>query len=143
MRMALVLALALPLLAQEPTFEKRAIEIAKRLPVSELEQGMPKQPLPEWLRRAAGPGAKLEWELNDCGEQTGTAADAGRDFPFCVETIANLADGRRVGVSVVMGTFQRGIVGKPQLFMITLGKDGKFEFVSKLRELPAKIQPLP
>jgi hypothetical protein len=79
--MAVLLALALPFFAQEPAFEKRAIEIAKRLPVSELEPGMPKQALSEWLRKAAGPGAKLEWELNDCGEQTGSAADAGRGFP--------------------------------------------------------------
>jgi hypothetical protein len=38
-----------------------------------------------------------------------------------------------------MGTLHKGFVGKPQLFMITVGKDDQLDFVRRLRDLPAKI----
>ncbi|HUI57147.1 MAG TPA: hypothetical protein VLY04_19360 [Bryobacteraceae bacterium] len=129
------------LAAQQLALEKRAIELARKVPVSKLEPGLPKQALARWLTQAAGPAAKITWEVNDCGEQSGNPeTDRGRDFPMCVDGIANLAGDRKAIVSVVMGTFQKGVTGPPRLWSVSVGKDNRFDPVSKLRDLPARIQ---
>ena len=109
--------------------------------MSKLEPGLPKQSLVQWLTRAAGTSAKITWEVNDCGEQSGSPeADRGRDFPMCVDGIANLASGRKVIVSVAVGSFQKGITGQPKVWSVSIGKDNRFDPVPKLRDLPASIR---
>src|SRR5712692_2417981 len=79
--------------AQDGRNEKRAIAYAKRIPVSRFDASLTEQRFGEWLRAIVGSHVKIKWEVNDCGEQTGTAADIGRDFPSCVEADAELSDG--------------------------------------------------
>ena len=105
-------------LAQSDRYEKRAIAYAKRLSVSELEKGLPAQRLADWFREAVGSQAKIKWEVNDCGEQTGTSADVGRDFPSCVEANAELSDGRTAVVRIAVGTFKKGILGPPSINLL-------------------------
>ena len=136
-----VLAMTLSLTAQQSPVETRAIELAQRIPVSRLEAGLPRQTLVQWFTRAAGPGAKLTWEVDDCGEQSGDPEiDRGRDFPMCVAAVASLSNGRKAIVSVVMGTFGKGIVGPPQLMMVNILTAGRVDFIPKLRDLPARIK---
>ena len=101
--------------AQSDRYEKRAIAYAKRIFVSQLETGLPAQRFADWFSDAVGSQAIIKWEVNDCGEQTGTPADAGRDFPSCVEANAELNDGRTAVVRIAVGTFRKGISGPPAI----------------------------
>jgi hypothetical protein len=127
--------------AQESPLEKRAIQVAREIPVSKLERGLPNQALYKWLAQAVGPGVALKWEVNDCGEQTGDPqADRGRDFPLCVDAIANLSGGRIAIVTIAMGSFQKGIKGPSTLRSVSIGKDNRFDDIRKLSELPARVK---
>jgi hypothetical protein len=136
-----VLAVTLSLPAQQTALGARAVELARQIPVSRLDAGLPRQTLSLWLTQTVGPAAKIRWEVSDCGEQSGNPDVASlRDFPLCVDAIANLPDDRMVIVSIVIGSFRKGIAGKPQLLSVNIGKGGRFEPVSKLRDLPARIK---
>jgi hypothetical protein len=136
-----VFVVTLILAAQPRALEERAIALARRTPVSTLEPGLPKQPLLQWLTGAAGPSARIDWEVNDCGEQTGNPdTDRGRDFPLCVGAIANLPGGRMAIVSIVMGTFHKGITGPTKLWSASIGKGTRFDPIPNLRDLPARIK---
>jgi len=107
---ALGLALATPLSAQALN-EAEMIRRVEQLSVSRLDSTLAEQPFAAWFRSTVGAAARIEYEVDDCGEQTGNpAVDAGRDFPACVSAYADLADGRQVGVSVVAGTLKQGLV---------------------------------
>jgi hypothetical protein len=101
--------------AQSDLYEKRTIAYAKRLSVSELQKGLPAQRFADWFSDAVGSQAKINWEVNDCGEQTGTPTDVGRDFPSCVEANAKLNDGRTAVIRIAVGTFEKGIWGPPSI----------------------------
>jgi len=132
------LAIAFSLTAQDP-LETRAIRIARQIPASKLDPGLPNQPLEKWLAKAIGPAIK--WEANDCGEQSGDpAVDRGRDFPLCVDAIATLPGGRLAIVTIAMGTFKNGIARAPKLLRVNLGTIEHFDPVAKLSDLPARIQ---
>ena len=72
--------------AQSKKQEAAAIRYARNISVSRVEKGMPLIRFDKWFR-SLGRRFKLKvhYEINDCGEQTGTSADRGRDFPMCVE----------------------------------------------------------
>src|SRR5438132_1293620 len=95
--------------AQNDQYEKRAIAYAKQIPVSQFDASLTGQRFGEWLRATVGTQAKIKWEVNDCGEQTGTAADIGRDFPSCVEADVELSGVRKIVISIAVGTFAKGI----------------------------------
>ena len=107
--------------------EAAAIARAKRLPVAQLDPGLrTAMPLEAWLKAEAGPGAKIAWESNDCGEQSGNPeADRGRDFPLCAEADLALSGGRKLVVMIAVGTFQRGLAGKPAVWFLELQEPGK------------------
>ncbi|MGQ0549966.1 MAG: hypothetical protein ACT4PY_09915 [Armatimonadota bacterium] len=57
-----------------PSLEARAIMRVKQLPAARLEAGLSREPFAQWFRKTVGPSAKITWDLNDCGEQTGAPA---------------------------------------------------------------------
>ena len=126
--------------APRPTQEQRAIAVARRTLVSKLDRKLPRQPLEQWLRRLVGPTARIEWSVDDCGEQSGTPADRGRDFPLCVAVDATLPDGRVVMISVQVGTFKTGVSGAPTERMLFLKRNGKHEDVRHLSDFPARLR---
>lgn len=101
---------------------------------------MPKQRFDSWMRKIFGRG-KSSWEVNDCGEQTGTPADRGRDLPMCVEASIESID---LAVTVVLGigTFKTGISPKrPDLRGIRIDREGEEAMeVSSLRELERQLR---
>ena len=104
----------------------KLIAYAKAIPVSQLDAKLPPVTFERWLQKEAGQGAHIAWEVNDCGEQTGGPEDeeqSASDFPVCVEANAKLPDQRVIVVSISVGTFHRGISGKPATFWITVGFD--------------------
>src|SRR5271165_3689883 len=62
----------------------------QEISVSQLDPALPPASFEKWLHAEAGADAEFHWEVNDCGEQTGTAADRGRDLPMCVEAQADM-----------------------------------------------------
>lgn len=125
--------------AQNDQHEKRAIAYAKRVPVSQFDASLAGQRFGEWLRATVGPHAKIKWEVNDCGEQTGTAADIGRDFPSCVEADAELPDGRKIVIRVAVGTFAKGISGSPTLYDVFVQTRATIQNVKKLSDLSTAL----
>jgi hypothetical protein len=127
--------------AQETREDKRdkaAIERAQSVLVSTFDSSLPKVSLKFFLE-SEGEGAKVSWEVNDCGEQTGDpAVDRGRDIPTCVEASFTLKDKRTVDVMTAVGTVKKGITGAPTLFSSTITDENGTHAV-KLIELPAQI----
>lgn len=133
--------LAINLTAQHPPLEDRAVQAAMAVPVSTLEAGLPNQTLAQWMKSTVGPGTPIRWAANDCGEESDDPpVDRGRDFPLCVEAVGKLPEGRSAVVNVLLGTYQKGMVGAPQLFSIYLGNGSNFERLEKLRALPARFK---
>lgn len=115
--------LAAVIAAGQTPRDRKLIAYAKAIPVSRLDPKLPAIPFERWLIKEAGEGAQISWEVNDCGEQTGSPEDSQGDFPVCVEANAKLADKRVIVVSIAVGTYQRGISGKPVTWWITVGHD--------------------
>lgn len=123
---------------REQKLEKAAIERAQNTMVSTFDSSLPKVSLKFFLESEAE-GAKVSWEMNDCGEQTGNPAiDRGRDMPTCVEASFTLKDRRTVNVMIAVGTMKSGLSGVPTLFSSTLTDENGTHAI-KLIELPAKI----
>jgi hypothetical protein len=137
----LLLAAALALPAQ-PAVEKRAIQLARSARVSALERGLPRQRLDHWLATLLGPA--IQWEVNDCGEQSGNpAVDRARDMPMCVDAIAKL-DGSRIAiVTLMMGTYGKGLSKTPVLRAVNLGQDSKYYAVPTLAALARSLSRIP
>lgn len=97
--------------AQSKKLEAAVIAKAKNTPVSQIERNLSKEKFVVWLQKQVGPKNPIAWEVNDCGEQSGTSEDRGRDFPMCVESSARITDAIFLRVSIQYGTFKRGILG--------------------------------
>ena len=115
------------------------IAYAKRINVCRLDPRLPRQRFDRWFKEIVGPSAKIEWEVNDCGEQTGSPADKGRDFPFCAQAEATLPDGRKAVVRISVGTFKRGLSGEPKLFDAFIEREGQFYTIKQLGDLSERL----
>ena len=140
----MVIALSVISLYSQTTRQEAAvIRYAKNTTVSRIELGMSKQSFDRWLRKTLGKGHPVKWEVNDCGEQTGTPADRGRDFPMCAEATAESMD-VYFSVSLMVGTFETGVSRtRPQIRGIFVHVEGEGEFeVKRLSDLKNKIREL-
>jgi len=142
----LILLATFPLSAQSPDSkaEKAAIERAKAVLVSSLDDRLPKITV-EYFLDYESEGAEIHWEVNDCGEQSGNPeADKDRDFPMCVEADFDV-NHRAVSVSIAIGTSKKGPSGNPALFSVSItDPDGKSHPVPRLGDLPKELRrPLP
>jgi hypothetical protein len=124
--------------ARERSVQKAVIERAQKALVSTFDSTLPKVSLKFFLE-SESEGAKINWEVNDCGEQTGNPAiDRGRDIPTCVEASFTLKDHRSVNVMIAVGTVSKGVTGVPSLFSSTITDENGTRSI-KLIELPAQI----
>jgi hypothetical protein len=127
--------------------ERKAIAHAKRTLVSEIEPGMPTFTLEYFLRSEAGPDAAINWEANDCGEQTGNPeVDRNRDIPVCAQADVTLPDGRVLTVMIAVGSVKTGIRGKPALFSASITNGAvpgaSTKPIARLSRIPAELHPL-
>ena len=121
--------------SQNERRDAAVIARAKLIPVSQIEPGLPSVPFAEWFQDVVGNNVLVSWEVDDCGEQSGTDADRGRDFPMCATAIGE-GGGGKVVVQIQMGTFKKGVWGKPILRMVYAERN---QDISKLSELRAKL----
>lgn len=106
------------------THRTETVDYAKKYPISKIEANLPQMSFERWFRQMAGETRKVNWEINDCGEQTGTSEDRGRDFPMCVESSAKISEAISLRVNIQYGTFKRGISrGKSVVRSIFLGDE--------------------
>ena len=146
---AILTGLFIPLMAgQSPLHaqisEDEAVQYIQEIPVSRLESGLPNQPFGEWVASISGPETKLYWEINDCGEPSGDpAVDDDRDLPVCVSVDGELADGRNIVVSILVGTWEQGLVGKPTVQDIYWAEEQVVHPLRRLSELPAVVRSRP
>jgi hypothetical protein len=124
----MALALSLPLAAEDSAQINReaALALVWRVPASDLDEALPERPLREWLADVVGPDVPIDWELNDCGEQTGNpAADRSRDIPECVAARVALSGDRVAVIQLIVGSLERGLADAPTVRVVYLiGSDG-------------------
>lgn len=138
---AIVSAISLMLSAQARSIrEKEAISDVQRVLASQLDAELPRKPLADWFRRVVGPQAKVNWELNDCGEQTGTASDRERDLPVCVGVRGALPDGRQVFADLIVGTVRKGMNGRVSVYQAGILRGDQVDTIRRLRDLPERLR---
>lgn len=143
----IALVVAVGAFAQAPSkksLEQRAIAAARLVSVKSLDPALPDVPLEKWFQGVVGVDAKTWWEANDCGEQTGDPKTTPADPPLCAQVSAMIGDeGVGATVMVAVGTYKKGISGKPAVFYAgaDAGEDVSAP-VKELHELPAAIKKL-
>jgi hypothetical protein len=143
---AAIIAILLGCLAMPSAFGQASeaevmIAHAQRADVSKLDRNLPSQRFADWLAEIVGPGAIIKWEVNDCGERTGSEADLQRDLPFCVEADATLPDGRKVVLVMAAGTEKKGLSKRPGGFYYSAVEQGEEAHTFRnLSELPTILK---
>jgi TonB family protein len=110
------------------------------MPASELDEALPKRLFAQWFNDLVGPNAGVVWQLTECGEQIGVPGQPEYDLPACAEINAMLPDGRRVFVAISVGTFKKGLIGKPAFFRAILEQNEQFHQIPRLRDLPKMLR---
>jgi TonB family protein len=125
---------------QKGSFEKQALSSARDMPASGLDEALPDRIFGYWFNEIVGPNAGVVWQLTECGEQIGVPGQPGYDLPACAEINATLADGRKVFVAISVGTFKKGLTGKPTFFRAFIEQNEQFYQVRRLRDLPEMLR---
>src|SRR5262245_13302230 len=129
---AIALCVSLSSMAQTASFEKQALALAQGVLASDLDASLPKRPFATWFNQLVGPQAGIGWQLTDCSERN----RAGRDLSACAEVNACLPDGRVVIVMISVGTFKKGLTGKPTIFRAVVEREQQLYQTLRLSELP-------
>jgi TonB family protein len=125
---------------QVGSFEERAISSAQEISASELDAALPDRPFASWFNETIGQDAGVVWQLTECGEQITAPGETGQDHPACAEIVANLMDRRRVYVAISVGTFKKGLIGKPTFFLAVIEQNEQFYPVRRLSGLPEMLR---
>ena len=139
----ILVVLAASILAESQA--KRSVEstiaYAKRSDVSRLDSRLPRQRFDDWFRSVVGPLAEIRWEANDCGEQTGGKADKRRDLPVCAQAEALLSDGRKVVVTIAVGTMKKGLTRvRGGMYYSVVEQGDKLDTIKRLGDLPEMLR---
>jgi protein TonB len=113
---------------------------------SDLDAELPSRPFANWFNQLIGAKAGVVWQLTECGERILSPSGAGPDLPACAEVNANLQDGRKVFVVISVGTFRKGMVGKPAFYSAVVERDERLYQIRRLRDLAETLRapdPLP
>jgi len=110
------------------------------MPASALDAGLPGRSFASWFEQLTGPKAGVIWQLTECSEQIVATDQTGQDQPACAEVNASLPDGRKVFVMISIGTFKKGLTGKPVLFLAVIEQNNQFYQASRLSDLPVMLR---
>jgi TonB family protein len=125
---------------QTGSFEKQALSSARETLASDLDDALPAHLFGDWFNKIVGPDAGVVWQLTECGEQIGAQGQPGYDLPACAEINATLQDGRRVFIAISVGTFKKGMTGKPTFFRAVIEQNDRFYQVRRLKDLPEMLR---
>ena len=121
--------------------ETEAIDYAKKYLVSNLDPKLPPKSFEVWFQSLFDDSAPIDWQVNDCGEQSGSTEDRDRDFPMCVSAETQTGEFFHISVNIQLGMFSSGISREtPVIRHIIVGDrlDGEMFYV--LSDLPEKIK---
>jgi TonB family protein len=138
--LSLSLSLRLSVAGQRASFEKQAISSAQEMSASDLDAALPDRPFAGWFSEVIGPKAGVVWQLTECGERIAASGEAGQDLPACAEVNASLPGGRKVFVVISVGTFKKGLAGKPSFFRAVIEQNERLYQVRRLSELPQRLR---
>jgi hypothetical protein len=114
-----------------PALAQNLIAQVKKIPVSKLDDGLPKTSLESWLQSSVGPEATTAWVY-----RSGCTGDrrAPKSRQDCVEADVALAVGRSLVVMIAVG---KTSARSATVFSVNLleGGQGKMD-VTRLRDLP-------
>jgi hypothetical protein len=127
---------------QVELFEKQAISSAQKISASDLDEALPDRPFERWFKKTIGPDAGVVWQLTQCGESITAPGETGQDLPACAELNALLPDGRKVYVAISVGTFKKGMTGKPSFFLAVIEQNEELYPVHRLSDLPERLREL-
>jgi TonB family protein len=125
---------------QIKSFEKQAISSAQEMSASALDAALPDRPFAGWFSEVIGPKAGVVWQLTECGDPLAASGEAGQDLPACAEVIASLPGGRKVFVTISVGTFKKGLAGKLSFFRAVIEQNERLYQVRRLSELPQRLR---
>jgi TonB-like protein len=125
---------------QVGSFEERAISSAQKMSAYDLDQALPDRPFARWFKETIGPNAGVVWQLIECGEQITAPGETGQDLPACAEINAYLPDGRKVYVAISVGTFKKGMTGKPSFFLAVIEQNEQLYPVRRLSGLAEMLR---
>ncbi|HSM84913.1 MAG TPA: hypothetical protein VLT16_02120 [Candidatus Limnocylindrales bacterium] len=100
------------------------IERLKQTPVSQLDPALPDKPFAAWFADRVKP-AQPQYEVDDCGERSGTPEDRGKSFPLCVVVSANIQPVRKLELMFVVASYTVPAEGAAA----TAPKETKVEFL--------------
>lgn len=129
--------------AQTPLTESQAVLHAQNTIATQLDPSLPNRPFGRWFDQVVGDEAGVTWQLRDCGDQKETGATGNRDIPACVEITAMFPNERMIVVMATVGTFNKGIIGKPRIQFIVVEEYGHLKELKRLSGLPAVLQQPP
>src|SRR5215475_10804612 len=138
--LSLALWLCLSVAGQTGSFEKRAISSAQEMSASDLDAALPDRPFAGWFSEVIGPKAGVVWQLTECGDPLAASGEAGQDLPACAEVNASLPGGRKVFVVISVGTFKKGLTGKPSFFRAVIEQNDRLYQFRRLSELPQRLR---
>src|SRR5262249_7480488 len=138
--LSLSLSLCLSVAGQTASFEKRAISSAQEMSASDLDAALSDRPFAGWFSEVSGPKAGVVWQLTECGDPLAAWGEAGQDLPACAEVIASLPGGQKVFVAISVGTFKKGLTGKPSFFSAVIVQNERLYQVRRLSELPQRLR---
>ena len=122
MRIIVAIAALSALLPQSAaSSEAAAVAFAKLVQVNAVDPLLSSRlTLSKWLS-ARAKGGRVIWESNDCGEQTGNPSTTPSDFPVCAEAKFFKCDGQPAAVSLMVGTYRRGVQAPADLYWAYTG----------------------
>ena len=124
---------------QVESFEKQAFAIVQQMPAFDLDAELPTLPFANWFKQIAGPQAGVVWQLTECGERNTAPDEKEQDLSACVEANAVLHSGARLIVRITVGTFKKGLNGKPTFFGAVIESKDQLYQVRRLRDLPRML----
>ena len=125
---------------QIESFEKQALSSVQGMSASDLDAVLASHPFANWFTKIIGPNAGVIWQLTECGERIVAPNETGHDLPACAEVNAKLPDGRRVFVAISVGTFKKGLNGKPAFFSAVIEQNSQLYRVRRLSDLPELLR---
>jgi len=125
---------------QIDSFEKRALSLVQAMPASDLDAKLPGRSFASWVEQVIGPKAGVAWQLTECGKRIVAPGETGQDLPACAEINAVLPDERRVYIRISVGTFKKGLTGKPAFFGAVIEQNAELYRVPHLYDLPEMLR---
>ena len=127
----------------ESASDEELLAVAISAHASQIESGLPDQPIESWLKSLVGEDVSWTWGLNDCGEQTGVPEiDRDRDMPICAEITAT-DDDRAIFLYFLVGTSLTGVAESSEFHTAAISESDSLTAFDSLCSFVAYLQDNP